>query len=203
MPHEPPERPRRDASPSASDQPTQPMQTHKRQRRPQPVRSLLALPAPFVRAPVRLLPPPAPLTSPPAPDERDDERDSATETADATPELLRRRLVAQLRGQGVIYDAAVERALLTVPRHLFLPETPLSEAYADIAVATHWEDGQAVSSASQPAIVALMLEQLQLGQGMRVLEIGAGTGYNAALLTELVGPTGQVTTIDIDPEIAA
>src|SRR5262249_4990685 len=67
---------------------------------------------------------------------------------------------------------------------------------------THWENGVPVSSASQPAIVALMLEQLQLAPGLRVLEIGAGTGYNAALLAELVGPTGQITTIDIDSEIA-
>ena len=120
-----------------------------------------------------------------------------------TPEWLRRRLVEQLRTQGALHDAAVERALLTVPRHLFLPDSPLTEAYADIAVATHWEDGMAVSSASQPAIVAFMLEQSQVAPGMRVLEIGAGTGYNAALLSELVGPTGSVTTIDIDPQITA
>ncbi len=190
MSHESPEQPAQPAQPATSAQ--QP--TRKRSRRAQPFRSLLALPAPALRAPVRLLPPPAPFA--PSGDEN-------AEAEDATPELLRQRLVALLREKGITHDAAVERALLTVPRHLFLPETPLADAYADIAVATHWEDGQAVSSASQPAIVALMLEQLQLAQGMRVLEIGAGTGYNAALLTELVGPTGQVTTIDIDPEIAA
>jgi protein-L-isoaspartate(D-aspartate) O-methyltransferase len=127
----------------------------------------------------------------------------ADATPDATPEQLRRLLVAQLRTQAALHDADVERALLAVPRHLFLPESPLAEAYADIAVATHWEDGMAVSSASQPAIVAFMLEQLQVAPGMRVLEIGAGTGYNAALLSELVGPTGSVTTIDIDPQITA
>ena len=43
-----------------------------------------------------------------------------------------------------------------------------------------------------------MLQQLGIEPGMRVLEIGAGTGYNAALLAELTGPTGQVTTVDID-----
>ena len=45
-----------------------------------------------------------------------------------------------------------------------------------------------------------MLEQAQLGAGIRVLEIGSG-GYNAALIAELVGETGQVTTVDIDPDV--
>jgi protein-L-isoaspartate(D-aspartate) O-methyltransferase len=59
-------------------------------------------------------------------------------------------------------------------------------------------DGRAVSSASQPSIVAVMLEQLDVVPGQRVPEIGAGTGYNAALLAHLVGPSGRVVTVDID-----
>lgn len=138
--------------------------------------------------------------------------ESSASPSPATPALfpvpspeadeLRARLVAQLRQASVLHDEAVERALLRVPRHVFLPQVSLAQAYADLAVPTRWENGLPVSSASQPAIVALMLEQLQLAPGMRVLEIGAGTGYNAALLAELVGPTGHVTTIDIDPQIA-
>jgi protein-L-isoaspartate(D-aspartate) O-methyltransferase len=116
---------------------------------------------------------------------------------------LRASLVEALWKIGALHDLEVDRALRTVPRHLFLPASSLDEAYADMAVATHWEGEVAVSSASQPAIVALMLEQLCVVQGMRVLEIGAGTGYNAALLAELVGPSGTVTTVDIDPEIVA
>jgi protein-L-isoaspartate(D-aspartate) O-methyltransferase len=92
--------------------------------------------------------------------------------------------------------------MLTVPRHLFLPGVSLPQAYADVAIPTHWERGSAVSSASQPTMVAIMLEQLDLQPGMRVLEIGAGTGYNAALLAELSGSEGSVTTIDIDPVIS-
>jgi len=121
----------------------------------------------------------------------------------SSPEELRGQLVAKLQHESVLRDAEVERALLAVPRHLFLPEVPLAQAYADNAIPTHWEDGKAVSSASQPAIVAIMLQQLRVQPGMHVLEIGAGTGYNAALLAELVGPEGAVTTIDIDNEIAA
>lgn len=120
-----------------------------------------------------------------------------------SPVRLRAQLVEQLRAEHSLHDDAVAHALAMVPRHLFLPGIPLQEAYANAAIPTHWEDGTAVSSASQPAIVAIMLEQLRLAPGMRVLEIGAGTGYNAALLATLVGPGGQVITVDIDPQIVA
>lgn len=120
-----------------------------------------------------------------------------------SPDALRARLVVMLQMTGALRDPAVERAFRAVPRHLFLPGVPLADAYADTAIATHWEEGVAVSSASQPAMVAVMLEQLRVEPGMRVLEIGAGTGYNAALLAELVGPSGAVTTLDIDAEIVA
>jgi phosphoribosylformylglycinamidine synthase len=113
---------------------------------------------------------------------------------------LRAQLVDKLRTGGVLTDSAVERALRAVPRHLFLPRSTLEDAYADIAVPTRFADGVAISSASQPAIVAAMLQQLHAEPGMHVLEIGAGTGYNAALLAELVGPSGSVTTLDIEAE---
>ncbi len=56
------------------------------------------------------------------------------------------------------------------------------------------------SSSSRPSLVAIMLELLELEGGMRVLEIGAGTGYNAALMQELVGKSGRVVSIDIQPD---
>jgi protein-L-isoaspartate(D-aspartate) O-methyltransferase len=63
-------------------------------------------------------------------------------------------------------------------------------------------DGIAVSSASAPSAVARMLDQLDVRPGNRVLEIGAGTGYNAALLAHLAGPNGTVTTVEIDEDVA-
>src|SRR5579875_1973039 len=59
------------------------------------------------------------------------------------------------------------------------------------------------STASAPRIVASMLELLELSPGMRVLEIGAGSGYNAALLREMVGPEGAVTSVDVDAGLVA
>ena len=114
---------------------------------------------------------------------------------------LRERLVDSLRAAGRVRTPAVEEAFRAVPRHLFLPGLPLREAYADEAVAVQHVGGIATSSASQPSMMAIMLEQLDVRPGHRVLEIGAGTGYNAALLAHLAGPTGAVTSIDIDPEL--
>jgi protein-L-isoaspartate(D-aspartate) O-methyltransferase len=98
----------------------------------------------------------------------------------------------------------IEQAVRTVPRHVFVPSVPLPQAYADDVVQTkHDRAGLAISAASQPRIVAMMLGQLGVEPGQRVLEIGAGTGYNAALLAHLVGEQGQVTTIDVDDDIVA
>ena len=111
-------------------------------------------------------------------------------------------MVAHLTERGGLSSPQVAAALGEVPRHVFVPGVELSEAYADQAVVTHYRDGLPASSASQPAIVAAMLEQLRPPAGGSVLEIGAGTGYNAALLSKLVGPSGRVVTVDIDPEVA-
>jgi protein-L-isoaspartate(D-aspartate) O-methyltransferase len=122
----------------------------------------------------------------------------------STDQQLRDRLLAGLRSKELLRDDRVADALATVPRHLFLPGIEPEEAYADEAVVTKRDaGGQPVSSASQPAIVALMLEQLDVRPGQRVLEIGAGTGYNAALLAHLAGPSGHVTTVDLDEDIVA
>lgn len=112
-----------------------------------------------------------------------------------------RNLVQTLTEHGIIRSDAVAQAFIRTPRHRFLPGLPLDRAYANQAVPTKLVDEQAVSSASQPAMIAIMLEQLALEPGHNVLEIGAGTGYNAALMSRLVGPSGHVITIDIDEDL--
>jgi len=116
---------------------------------------------------------------------------------------LHQALVDGLKASGGIHTPLVEAAFRAVPRHLFLPGTPLDLVYSDEAIPTKRLDGATVSSSSQPAIMAFMLEQLQLEPGHRVLEIGAGTGYNAALMAHIVGETGHVVTADIDEELVA
>src|SRR5215472_6101812 len=115
---------------------------------------------------------------------------------------LRNELVDGLKARGAVRDGRVEAALRSVGRHHFLPGRPLEDVYSDTAVATHRDGaGMAISSSSQPAIMAVMLEQLDLARGHRVLEVGADTGYNAALLGHLVGRGGRVVSVDIDPTI--
>lgn len=114
-------------------------------------------------------------------------------------EALRNRLVDGLIAAGFVTNPRVEAAFRAVPRHLFLPGVPLGEAYADEAILTHYAGGRPISSSSQPAIMAAMLEQLDVHEGDRVLEVGSGTGYNAALLAFLAGPGGLVVTVDIEP----
>ena len=116
---------------------------------------------------------------------------------------LRRGLLATVRDRGGEITESVAEALLAVPRHLFVPEVSPERAYGDEAIVTKRDaDGVPISSSSQPTIMALMLDQLGLAPGHRVLEIGAGTGYNAALMAHLVGPSGTVVSVDIDPEVA-
>ena len=121
---------------------------------------------------------------------------------------LRRAMVASLEASGAIRSEPVRDAFLAVHREHFVPELAKRDGLAaiyrpDVALTTATDNrGVAISSSSAPAIMAPMLEALQLDPGHRVLEIGAGTGYNAALVKPLVGPRGRVTTVDLEAAFA-
>ena len=123
---------------------------------------------------------------------------------DLTPENARQHLVDQLSAQGWVTRPHIRAAFAAIPRHLFTPPgTTVGAAYADDAVITkRGPDGKATSSLSAPWLQAYMLSQADLRPGNRVPEIGSG-GYNAALVAHIVGPTGTVVSIDIDPGIVA
>ncbi|HEV7628272.1 MAG TPA: methyltransferase domain-containing protein [Streptomyces sp.] len=133
-------------------------------------------------------------------------------------------LLRQIIEGGALVDPAWRAAFAEVPREVFVPyyyvtapdggqerlwrDDPdperrrrwLSGVYDDVPLATRVRDGELISSSSQPSLMARMLEALQVRDGMRVLEIGAGSGYNAALLAHRLGDT-KVTTVDLDPDI--
>ena len=111
---------------------------------------------------------------------------------DPQTEKRRRMVEHQLAGRGLC-NGDVLAALRSVPRHLFVPDDLLAEAYADCALPIG--HGQTIS---QPYIVALMTTLLAVDARCRVLEIGTGTGYQAAVLAELVE---QVVTVERVPEL--
>ncbi|MFF4924229.1 methyltransferase, FxLD system [Kitasatospora sp. NPDC001261] len=120
------------------------------------------------------------------------------------PEATRRRemMVQAVIDGGWAPTAEVQAALHAVPRHRYLPEASLAEAYHDdLAVVTRRDGSEkATSSVSAVWLQADMITNARLRPGARVLEIGSG-GYNAALLSEVVGPAGQVVTADLDPYV--
>lgn len=124
-------------------------------------------------------------------------------TTEHTQDALRQAMVDRLAQQQTLTGPVTE-ALLAVPRHVFVPHASVEDAYADRTVSVKdGPDGDSISCASHPAVVARMLVQAQIEPGMRVLEVGTGTGYNAGLLAHLVGPHGQVESIDVDHDLVA
>lgn len=122
-------------------------------------------------------------------------------TADRLRDALADAVIENRKAIGKTLDGAIINAVRTVPRHLFTPGLGLEEAYADDSpIMKRDGQGTALSSVSAPWLQAMMLQQADLAPGMRVLEIGSG-GYNAALISEVVGEAGTVVTLDIDPEV--
>jgi protein-L-isoaspartate(D-aspartate) O-methyltransferase len=119
----------------------------------------------------------------------------------------RQHLIDLLERTSAIRTRGVRDAFCAVPREFFIPqiveEKGVEAAYLDEAYPTKTDArGDAISSSSQPQIMALMLEESDVAPGHHVLEIGTGTGYNAALLSALVGSHGRVTSVELDPELA-
>ena len=118
---------------------------------------------------------------------------TATEVKDLYVAERERMVDEQIAKRGVA-DVEVLRAMRTVPRHRFVPEDLADQAYADHPLPIGY--GQTIS---QPYIVALMSEALQVQPGDKVLEIGTGSAYQAAVLDAL---GAQTYTIEIVPELA-
>ncbi|KKH48592.1 protein-L-isoaspartate O-methyltransferase [Methanosarcina sp. 1.H.A.2.2] len=104
-------------------------------------------------------------------------------------EELRKLLVERL--EGIVLEKNVLKAMLRVPRHRFVPEYEQRAAYTDRPLEI--SHGQTISA---PHMVAIMCEILELSEGHKVLEIGAGSGYNAAVMAELIGKTGRIYTVE-------
>ena len=140
-------------------------------------------------------------------------------------EAIQQRMQAmteELKRRGIVSSSLVARAFTAVPRHLFISHLPpylapdgkswvrldplnprpefLDRIYSPDA-AILFKPYPPPTSSSAPCLMAMMLEALELSEGLRVLEIGAGSGYNAALLAHIVGED-RVYTVDNQPEVA-
>src|SRR5215510_4601208 len=140
-----------------------------------------------------------------------------------TAEKYQQQLLEQIR--SIYYDRPIgettEKAYLTTPRHVFVRRyrewgtkewhevrdenlaEHLATLYANKPLILYGDDDDTVpSTISQPSFVLRMLDMLQLRAGQTVFELGAGSGWNAALMGQLVGPGGHVYSLELIPEIA-
>ena len=123
-------------------------------------------------------------------------------TTTPDPVQLRTAMVGSLTAAGHLRTREIITAFTETERHLFLSGTDLAAAYGNDAVPVkHDGDGTMISCISAPSIVATQLEQLGVRPGDKILEAGAATGYNAALLAQLAGPGGNLWTIDVDEDL--
>ncbi|WP_433826284.1 protein-L-isoaspartate O-methyltransferase family protein [Actinoplanes sp. CA-015351] len=129
-------------------------------------------------------------------------------------EDARRHYLDLIRHDGVRLSPALAKAFGAVPREVFVPEgfhrrdgrlvlpaDPefLRAVYSNDVLVTKLRGQKPISSSSQPSLMAVMIEALDVRPGQRILEIGAGTGYNAALLATL---GAEVTTVDVQDDVA-
>jgi protein-L-isoaspartate(D-aspartate) O-methyltransferase len=103
----------------------------------------------------------------------------------------REKLVRMLKTEGRIKTESVEKAFLETPREMFVPDSLKNYAYVDTPLQIG--NGQTISA---PHMVAIMCEALDIKKGQKILEIGAGSGYHAAIVSKIVGEKGHVYTIE-------
>ena len=121
---------------------------------------------------------------------RGKEKDKKEKEEEEKLEAMRRHLVDN-REAYLLLKENIRDAMLRVPRHKFVPEYEQKAAYIDRPLEIG--HGQTISA---PHMVAMMCELLELSKGHKVLEIGSGSGYNAAVMGELVGKSGHVYTVE-------
>jgi len=106
-------------------------------------------------------------------------------------------LIHGMKAKGYLKSPAIERAVQAVPRWMFVPRNAIQRAYSDAPVDIG--EGQTIS---QPSTVVCMTEMLEVQPGMKVLEIGTGSGWQAGILAKLVGSGGKVFSIERLSELA-
>ncbi|MDD1768281.1 MAG: protein-L-isoaspartate(D-aspartate) O-methyltransferase [Methanomassiliicoccales archaeon] len=110
----------------------------------------------------------------------------------------RSRMVKRLLEHGYVSRPEVSLAMETVPRHLFVPQELQANSYQDSPL--YIGEGQTISA---PHMVGMMVENLDLRRGLKVLEIGGGSGYHAAVMAEMIRPDGHIYSVERIETLAA
>ena len=109
----------------------------------------------------------------------------------------KQRLIGYWESSGIVKDKKVIEAFKKIPREKFVKEKHLEEAYGDYPLSIG--EGQTIS---QPTTVMLMTQALELKQDEKVLEVGTGSGYQAAIISNIIGKKGKIISTEIVPELA-
>ena len=109
----------------------------------------------------------------------------------------KQHLIDYWESSGIIKDSKVIEAFSKIPREKFVKEKHLEEAYGDYPLSIG--EGQTIS---QPTTVMLMTQALELKQDEKVLEVGAGSGYQAAIISNIIGKKGKLISTEIVPGLA-
>ncbi|KKS31199.1 hypothetical protein A2380_03260 [candidate division WWE3 bacterium RIFOXYB1_FULL_43_24] len=112
--------------------------------------------------------------------------------------MTKHELISKLKSSGVLKSFSIEQALLEIDRSDFVLPEDRGDPYADAALSIGY--GQTIS---QPFTVVFMLEMLDIAQGNKILDIGTGSGWQAALLAFMSGANGHVHTVEIIPQLSA
>lgn len=112
-------------------------------------------------------------------------------------EKNRKDLVKKLELKGYIKSDVVKQAFLKVPREEFIPENMKDQAYADSPLEIG--SGQTISA---PHMIAIMCEELFLKPGQKILEIGTGSGYHAAIVADITGKSGHIYSVERHSNLA-
>jgi len=107
------------------------------------------------------------------------------------------KLIERLKRYGYIRSKEVENAMMSIRREDFVPPSVRRYAYDDTPLEIGF--GQTISA---PHMVAMMCEELELKKGLKILEIGAGSGYHSAVISRIIGEEGRIHSIERIPELA-
>jgi len=134
-------------------------------------------------------------------------------------QTLNKQMTEQVKKRGFLKNPEYEKAFLSTQRHFFIPvlydienqewkkyevnysdpqEEIMKKIYVDTPLVISVEQENVVSTSSQPTVMSMMIEEAKLKKGEKVLEVGAGSGYNASVMSHVVGDTGRIITTELE-----